>query len=121
MNGGEIGRVLAHGGWPPRCSVPGCNGISARSIDKEALWDRFYTAAPATMHAIRAALQRSQASIAALAQRFALNPKTVHKWKRRDFVHDAPMGPKTPRSTVLTPQEEALCVAKRQTHAVTDR
>ena len=62
----------------------------------------------ATTHAIRAAIQRSQASIAAPARRFDLNPKTVHKWKRRAFVHDAPMGPKTPRSTVLTPEDEAL-------------
>ena len=68
----------------------------------------------ATTHAIRAAIQRSQASIAALARRFDLNPKTVHKWKRRAFVHDAPMGPKTPRSTVLTPEDEALCVAFRK-------
>ncbi|MGI8739354.1 MAG: IS481 family transposase, partial [Gammaproteobacteria bacterium] len=31
----------------------------------------------ATTHAVRAAIQRSQASIAVLAQRFDLNPKTV--------------------------------------------
>lgn len=68
----------------------------------------------ATTHAVRAAIQRSQASIAALAQRFDLNPKTVHKWKRRAFIHDAPMGPKSPRSTVLTPEQEALCVAFRK-------
>src|SRR5680860_606245 len=68
----------------------------------------------ATTHALRATIQRSQASVAALAQRYALNPKTVHKWKRRDFIEDAPMGPKTPRSTVLAPEQEALCVVFRK-------
>ena len=68
----------------------------------------------ATTHAVRAAIQRSQASIAVLAQRFDLNPKTVQKWKQRAFIHGAPMGPKSPRSTVLTSEQEALCVAFRQ-------
>ena len=55
-----------------------------------------------TTHAIRAAIQRSKASARALAERHGLNPKTVAKWKKRTFVHDAPMGPKAPRSTVLS-------------------
>jgi hypothetical protein len=42
-----------------------------------------------------------------LHQQHGLNRKTVRKWRGRDFVHDAPMGPKAPRSTVLTPEEEA--------------
>ena len=67
-----------------------------------------------TTHAVRATIQRSQASIAELAERYDLNPKTVAKWKRRHFVHDAPMGPKQVRSTVLTPEEEALIVAFRK-------
>jgi hypothetical protein len=36
----------------------------------------------------------SKASIKELAGRYDLNPKTVTKWKKRAFVHDAPMGPK---------------------------
>lgn len=56
-----------------------------------------------TTHAVRAAIQRSKASAKELAARYDLNPKTVAKWKKRDFVEDAPMGPKTPHSTVLTP------------------
>ena len=47
-----------------------------------------------TTHAVQAAIRRSQASIAELAERYDPNPKTVAKWKRRHFVHDAPMGPK---------------------------
>jgi len=47
-----------------------------------------------TTHAVRAAIQRSKASIKELAGRYDLNPKTVTKWRKRPFVHDAAMGPK---------------------------
>jgi transposase-like protein len=67
-----------------------------------------------TTHAVRAAIQRSKASIKQLAGRYDLNPKTVTKWKKRAFVHDAPMGPKAPHSTVLSAEEEALVVAFRK-------
>ncbi len=67
-----------------------------------------------TTEAIRRSIQHSQASIASLAAQYDLNPKTVAKWKKRSFVHDAPMGPKVPRSTVLTSEEEALIVAFRR-------
>jgi transposase InsO family protein len=49
-----------------------------------------------------------------LAERYAINPKTVAKWKKRADVHDAPMGPKQPRSTALTLAQEAMCVAFRR-------
>jgi transposase-like protein len=67
-----------------------------------------------TTHAIRAAIQRSKATAKALAERHGINPKTVAKWKKRAFVHDAPMGPKAPRSTILTVEEEAIAVAFRK-------
>src|SRR6188472_2850520 len=67
-----------------------------------------------TTHAVRAAIQRSKATAKELAERHGLDPKTVAKWKKRDFVEDAPMGPKAPRSTVLTPEEEAIIVAFRK-------
>lgn len=67
-----------------------------------------------TTHAVRVAIQRSKASIKELAGRYDLNPKTVIKWKKRAFVHDAPMGPKAPHSTVLSAEEEALAVAFRK-------
>jgi transposase-like protein len=66
----------------------------------------------ATTHAVRAALQRSQASIAELSRAYGLNPKTVAKW-RRTAVADAPLGPREPRSTVLSLEEEALAGAFR--------
>ena len=52
-----------------------------------------------TTEVVRRAIQNSQESIAKLAKRYNLNPKTVAKWKRRDFVPDAQRGPKQPRST----------------------
>lgn len=67
-----------------------------------------------TTEAVRRAIQQSHASIAVLAKRHGINPKTVHKWKKRDFVHDAPMGPKNVRSTSLTAEEEAAVVAFRR-------
>lgn len=48
------------------------------------------------------------------AARYGLNPKTVRKWYKRTTTADAPMGPKVPKSTVLTPAEEAIVVAFRQ-------
>ena len=67
-----------------------------------------------TTHAIRAAIQRSKATAKELSEHYGLNPKTVAKWKKRAFVHDAPMGPKEPRSTVLSVEEEAIAVAFRK-------
>jgi hypothetical protein len=63
---------------------------------------------------VRAELQRSQESTRALAARYSLNPKTVAKWRGRTTTADAPMGPSDPRSTVLTPVEEAMIVEFRR-------
>jgi Integrase core domain len=67
-----------------------------------------------TTHAIRAAIQRSKAPLKELASQYGLNHKTVAKWRKRAFVHDAAMGPKTPRSTVLSGEEEAMVIAFRK-------
>lgn len=67
-----------------------------------------------TTHAVRAAIQRSKATIAQLSEQYGLNPKTVMKWRKRSSVEDMPMGPKDVRSTVLSVAEEALCVAFRK-------
>lgn len=67
-----------------------------------------------TTAAVRRTIQRSQESLSKLGERFDLNPKTVAKWKQRKDVQDVPMGPKQPRSTVLTPEEEATIIAFRR-------
>ncbi|MGQ5525690.1 DDE-type integrase/transposase/recombinase, partial [Chitinimonas sp. PSY-7] len=67
-----------------------------------------------TTPATRRAIQHSQASLSALAKLHGVNPKTIAKWRARSFTHDAPMGPKVARSTVLTQEEEAAIVAFRK-------
>jgi transposase InsO family protein len=67
-----------------------------------------------TTHAIRAAIQRSTATIQALSVRYGVNPKTVAKWRKRTSLEDRPMGPATPRSTVLSADEETLIIAFRR-------
>jgi transposase InsO family protein len=70
-----------------------------------------------TTEAVRRAIQHSQASLRALAKRYGINPKTVAKWRKRGSVADLPAGPREPRSTVLSIEEEAIVVAFRQ-HAL---
>src|SRR6056297_2646285 len=67
-----------------------------------------------TTHAVRAAIQRSQASLAELSRGVGINPKTVAKWRKRQTVEDQKTGPRTPRSIVLSEQEEAMIVAFRR-------
>ena len=67
-----------------------------------------------TTAAVRRAIQHSQESLRGLAKRHGINPKTVAKWKGRASVEDLRTGPKDPRSTVLTVEEEAIIVAFRR-------
>ena len=67
-----------------------------------------------TTEAIRRAIQDSQESMRVLARRHGINPKTVAKWKKRSSVSDLPTGPKEPKSTVLSVEEEAIVVAFRR-------
>jgi len=64
-----------------------------------------------TTHAVRAAIQRSQASIAELSRELGINPKTVAKWRKRQTVEDRKTGPKEPHSTVHSEDEEAMVIA----------
>jgi transposase InsO family protein len=67
-----------------------------------------------TTEAVRRAIQHSQESLRALARRYGINQKTVAKWRNRSSVADLPTGPKEPRSTVLSVEEEAIIVAFRR-------
>ena len=67
-----------------------------------------------TTYAVRAAIQRSQASLTQLSRELGIDPKTVAKWRKRASVEDMKTGPKEPRSTVLTEDEEAAVVAFRR-------
>ena len=62
----------------------------------------------------RAELKAAKAPSRTLARQYGLNPKTVLKWRKREVTADAAMGPKTPKSSVLTPAEEAIVVEFRR-------
>ena len=67
-----------------------------------------------TTEAVRRSIQNSQESLKTLSKRYGVNPKTIAKWKKRQAVQDAAMGPKEARSTILTLEEEATCIAFRK-------
>ena len=67
-----------------------------------------------TTEAIRRAIQHSQASLRSLARRYGINQKTVAKWRKRSSVADLPTGPKEPKSTVLSIEEEAIDLPKNR-------
>jgi len=64
-----------------------------------------------TTEAIRRAIQNSKESLRGLSKRYGINQKTVAKWRKRNSVVDLPTGPREPRSTVLSVEEEAVVVA----------
>ena len=67
-----------------------------------------------TSEAVRRATQYTKESLRTLASRYGINQKTVAKWKRRSSVVDLPTGPRQPRSTVLSIEDEAIIVAFRR-------
>jgi hypothetical protein len=67
-----------------------------------------------TTYVVRAAIQRSQASLSTLSRELGINPKTVAKWRKRATVEDLKTGPKAPHSTTLSQAEEAAVVAFRR-------
>src|ERR1700688_3573406 len=67
-----------------------------------------------TTETIRRAIQHSQESLRRLSNRYGINPKTVAKWRKRSSVADRPTGPKEPKSTVLSIEDEAIIVAFRR-------
>jgi len=72
-----------------------------------------------TTKVVRRSIQHSQESLRALAKRYGINPKTVAKWRNRNSLADERTGPKDPKSTVLTVEEEAIIVAFRGAYSLT--
>jgi transposase InsO family protein len=86
---------------------------------EDALWQQVFTAQPERRREFEpvgrgASNQAAQGSTRALAARYGLNPKTVAKWRKRPTIADQPMGPRRPRSTVLSEVEEAIIVEFRR-------
>ncbi|GHT95800.1 hypothetical protein FACS1894122_13630 [Alphaproteobacteria bacterium] len=67
-----------------------------------------------TTEAVRLEIQQSTESIAKLAAKYNISPNTVMKWKHRESVEDLSCRHKEVRSTVLSKEEEAICVAFRK-------
>jgi transposase InsO family protein len=67
-----------------------------------------------TTEAVRRAIQWGQESLRTLARRHGVNQKTVAKWRGRSGTADLPTGPRAPRSTVLSAEEEGVIVAFRR-------
>jgi hypothetical protein len=55
-----------------------------------------------TTEAVRRAIQNSQESLRARAERYGINQKTVAKWKQRETVADLPTGPKEAKPSRLS-------------------
>ena len=68
----------------------------------------------ATTPKIRAAIQASDEPSWALAARHGTTEQTVCKWRKRDSVHDRSHTPHRLQTT-LTPAQEAVAVALRET------
>ena len=75
-----------------------------------------YHANAKTTARVREEIQNSTESIATLAKRLSINPKTVLKWRHAKQINDKKSGPKAPCSTVLSPlEEQSICEFRRQT------
>ena len=65
---------------------------------------RYIRGSTTTTEAVRCSIQAGQESLRALAQRHGISPTTVQKWRKRTHTTNIAVGPKTPRSTVLSPR-----------------
>ena len=96
---------------PTRCLIPGFDCALFSPAWRDALWARFFMAAPRRQ---RQSVEGSQKSLRALAEHYGINQKTVAKWRKRSSVADLPTGPKEPKCTVLSGEDEAIVVAFRR-------
>ena len=64
---------------------------------------------------VRQEIQESEKSIAALAQRCSLNPKTVAKWRKAGRTTDAASGPKRVKSVLSEQEQQTICEFRRVT------
>ena len=68
-----------------------------------------------TTYAIRKEIQESEESVAQLANRLGVNPKTVQKWRKRTTVEDAVMGAKKAKSSLSELEQTAVCQFRKST------
>ncbi len=64
---------------------------------------------------VREEIQKSTESIAKLAKKYNLNPKTVQKWKNAGRTHDGKCGAKVVRSVLTVTEQQVICEFRRVT------
>lgn len=64
---------------------------------------------------VRKEIQESKESIAKLAKRYNLNPKTVAKWRKAEGSDDGRSGPKKPKSSLSEREQQIICEVRRVT------
>jgi transposase-like protein len=69
---------------------------------------------------IRKEIRESKESIAKLAVRYNLNPKTVAKWRKSADVADKRSGPKQPKSVLSELEQQVICEFRRVTQLPLD-
>ena len=111
MEGSIIGQVRHGSGKIP---LTGRRFGKAKSAERGARSQSGNTAIHWLAGYCEAMSREAQASIAELSRELGINAKTVAKWRKRKTVEDRKTGPKEPRSTVLSEEEEAMVVAFRR-------
>ncbi len=69
---------------------------------------------------IRKEIQESKESIAKLAIKYNLNPKTIQKWKNATNTEDKKSGAKTIRSSLSPMEQQIICEFRRTTKLALD-
>jgi hypothetical protein len=64
---------------------------------------------------LRAEIQASQESVRVLAKRLGVNPKSIQRWRRRRSTLERAPGRPAAGSSVLSPEDQAIILAFRQT------
>jgi len=64
---------------------------------------------------LRAEIQASQESVRVLAKRLGVNPKSIQRWRRRRSTLERAPGPRPAGSSVLSPEDQSIIIAFRQT------
>ena len=79
-----------------------------------------YHANAKTTVRIRKEIQESKESIATLAERYHLNPKTVLKWRHAEGCEDKRSGPRKPKSALSEQEQQVICEFRRLTRFALD-
>ena len=105
-----------------KCLVPLSYGICYNELKETNLWAVYCMVTPSlslrrqgTTPRIREEIRNSKESIATLAKRLSLNPKTVAKWRKSSSVEDKKSGAKQVCSSLSEIEQQVICEFRRTT------